>query len=72
MGADTIALIMGLILTGIFGFIGWIIKAKFSKLEDVDTRLTKVEVKMDVLGDINTALNQLRTDVEIIKTKLEK
>lgn len=72
MGLETIALIMGLILTGIFGFVGWLIKAKFTKLEEVDSRLTKVEVKLDVLGDINTTLNQLRTDVEIIKAKLEK
>lgn len=71
MGLEALAIIVGLLLTGIFGFVGWLIKAKFTKLEEVDTRLTKVETKLDVLGDINTTLNKLRTDVEIIKAKME-
>lgn len=71
MGLEALAIIVGLLLTGVFGFVGWLIKAKFTKLEEVDTRLTKVETKLDVLGDINTTLNKLRTDVEIIKAKME-
>ena len=71
MGLEALAIIVGLLLTGIFGFIGWLIRQKFVKLEEVDLRLTKVETKLDVLGDINTTLNKLRTDVEIIKAKME-
>ena len=71
MGVETLIIIGGLLLTGIFGFMGWLIKAKFTKLEEVDLRLTKVETKLDVLGDIYNTLSTLRTDVEIIKSKLE-
>lgn len=68
----TIAWILGIILTGVFGFVGWIVRGKFTKVEELENRLTKIEVKMDVLGDINNTLNTLRTDIEIIKAKLEK
>ena len=63
--------VVGIVLVGLLGFIGWLIKDRFKKLEDVDSRLTKVETKLDVLGDINATLNKLRTDVEIIKIQVE-
>ncbi len=63
--------IVGVVLVGLLGFIGWLIKDRFKKLEDVDSRLTKVETKLDVLGDINATLNKLKTDVEIIKIQVE-
>lgn len=63
--------IVGIVLVGLLGFIGWLIKDRFKKLEDVDSRLTKVETKLDVLGDINATLNKLKTDVEIIKIQVE-
>lgn len=63
--------LVGVVLVGLLGFIGWLIKDRFKKLEDVDSRLTKVETKLDVLGDINATLNKLRTDVEIIKIQVE-
>ena len=72
MDIVTAAWVIGLLIAGVFAFIGWLIRDRFKKLEDVDTRLTKVETKLDVLGDINATLNKLRTDVEIIKAKLEK
>lgn len=71
MGVETVIWIMGFIVLGILGFIGWLVRDRFKKLEDVDTRLVKVETKLDVLGDINNTLNTLRTDIEIIKAKLE-
>lgn len=63
--------LVGIILVGLLSFIGWLVRDRFKKLEDVDSRLTKVETKLDVLGDINATLNQLRTDVEIIKIQVE-
>jgi len=63
--------VVGIVLVGLLGFIGWLIKDRFKKLEDVDSRLTKVETKLDVLGDINATLNKLKTDVEIIKIQVE-
>ena len=64
--------VVGLLVAGVFSFIGWLIRDRFKKLEDVDSRLIKVEVKLDVLGDINTTLHALRTDVELIKQRLER
>ena len=63
--------LVGIVLVGLLGFIGWLIKDRFKKLEEVDSRLTKVETKLDVLGDINATLNKLKTDVEIIKIQVE-
>lgn len=63
--------LVGVVLVGLLGFIGWLIKDRFKKLEEVDSRLTKVETKLDVLGDINATLNKLKTDVEIIKIQVE-
>lgn len=71
MGIEAVIWIVGLIVVGILGFIGWLVRDRFKKLEEVDTRLVKVETKLDVLGDINNTLNTLRTDIEIIKAKLE-
>ena len=58
------------ICLGVAGFIGWIIRNRFDKIDDLEERLIKVETKLDVLGDINSTLHQLRTDIEIIKTKI--
>lgn len=66
-GADLVTLI-GM---GCFAFIGWLVKHKFNTIDDLDNRLTKVETKLDVLGDISKTLNELRTDVEVIKNSLE-
>lgn len=63
--------VVGIVVVGLLGFIGWLIKDRFKKLEEVDSRLTKVETKLDVLGDINATLNKLKTDVEIIKIQVE-
>ena len=63
--------LVGALVMGLLSFIGWLIRDRFKKLEDVDSRLTKVETKLDVLGDINATLNKLRTDVEIIKIQVE-
>ncbi len=71
MGIEAALWILGIIVVGILGFIGWLVRDRFKKLEEVDTRLIKVETKLDVLGDINNTLNTLRTDIEIIKAKLE-
>jgi len=71
MGLEGVIFLVGVILVGMCAFIGWLVRDRFKKLEEVDTRLTKVETKLDVLGDIYNTLSTLRTDVEIIKSKLE-
>ena len=72
MGLEGVIFLVGVILVGMCAFIGWLVRDRFKKLEEVDTRLTKVETKLDVLGDIYNTLSTLRTDVEIIKSKLEQ
>ena len=72
MEPATAVWVVGLLIMGVFGFIGWLIRDRFKKLEDVDSRLIKVETKLDVLGDINTTLHALRTDVELIKQRLQQ
>ena len=67
LGLDLVTLI-GM---GCFCFIGWLIKHKFNAVDELDTRMTKVETKLDVLGDIRTTLSELRTDVEVIKKSLD-
>lgn len=71
MTATAAIWLVGIVLVGLLSFIGWLVRDRFKKLEEVDTRLTKVETKLDVLGDINATLNKLRTDVEIIKIQVE-
>ncbi len=71
MEPTTAVWFIGLVIVGLLSFIGWLVRDRFKKLEDVDSRLTKVETKLDVLGDINATLNKLRTDVEIIKIQVE-
>ena len=71
MTATAAVWLVGIVLVGLLSFIGWLVRDRFKKLEEVDTRLTKVETKLDVLGDINATLNKLRTDVEIIKIQVE-
>ena len=71
MDAVTATWLVGLLITGVLGFIGWIIKDKFTQIDQIDTRLVTVETKMNVLGDINTTLHLLRTDIEIIKVRME-
>lgn len=71
MGVEAAIWFIGIVIVGVLGFVGWLIRDRFKKLEEVDTRLVKVETKLDVLGDINNTLNTLRTDIELIKQKLE-
>lgn len=72
MEATTAAWVIGIIVAGVFSFLGWVLRRKLVKIDDVENRLTRVETKLDVLGDISTTLHMLRTDVEIIKVRLEK
>ena len=72
MDATTAAWVVGAMLAGLFSFLGWVLRRKLVKIDDVESRLTKVETKLDVLGDISTTLHVLRTDVEIIKVRLEE
>lgn len=68
MSIETFVLIA---LTGMLGFVGWTIRGRLTQIDDLASRVTVLETKLDVLGDISETLHQLRTSVEIIKTKLQ-
>jgi len=72
MTTPTAVWAVGILVTAFVSFFGYILRKKWDKVGDIEHRLTKVETKLDVLGDINSTLHQLRTDVEIIKVQLER
>lgn len=55
----------------VIGFIGWLVKEKFTLLDNVERRTTNLEAKLNVLGDINEILGGLKTDIAVIKNSLE-
>jgi len=66
--------IMEIILAGMMLLVGyfiWIIKRYQNKVDEMDNRLTKVETILTVLGDIKDDLAFLRTDVAVIKSRLD-
>jgi len=71
MDAVTATWVVGILISGVLAFIGWLIRGKFTQVDEMDDRLIQVETKMNVLGDINQTLHQLRTDIEIIKVRME-
>lgn len=54
----------------IMGYLLWLIKRYQIKVDELDNRVTKVETIMDLLGDIRSDLSAMKTDIEVIKTKL--
>lgn len=54
----------------IMGYLLWLIKRYQTKVDDLDSRVTKVETIMGLLGDIRSDLSSMKTDIEVIKTKL--
>ena len=64
--------IIGAIVLGVLAFIGWLTRHKYQQLEKLGERVTVLETKIDVLGDINETLHLLRTDIEVIKVKIER
>ena len=61
-----------MIVGSIMGYLMWVVKRYQTKVDELDTRMTKVETIMELLGDIQTNLNTVKTDVEVIKSKLSQ
>lgn len=55
----------------VVGFIAWLIQLKLKQIDNINDRVTTIETKLDVMGDINTSLAELKTDVAVIKHRLE-
>lgn len=64
--------IINLVIVSVLAFVGWLIRERFVALDSLETRVTTLETKLDVMGDINSALSELKTDVAVIKHKLEQ
>ena len=57
---------------GVVGFLGWLLREKLTQLEMTERRVTVLETKLNVLGDINEVLGTLKTDVAVIKNSLAR
>ena len=60
-----------IVIMAVVGFIGWLIQLKLKQIDSINDRVTTIETKLDVMGDINTSLAELKTDVAVIKHRLE-
>lgn len=60
-----------LVVTGLMGILWWQVKRYITKVDDIDTRLVKVEVIMEMLGDIKTEIGDIRQDVAVIKSRTQ-
>jgi len=60
-----------IVIMAVVGFIAWLIQLKLKQIDSINDRVTTIETKLDVMGDINTSLAELKTDVAVIKHRLE-
>lgn len=60
-----------IVIMAVVGFIAWLIQLKLKQIDSINDRVTTIETKLDVMGDINASLAELKTDVAVIKHRLE-
>ena len=53
------------------GFLGWLMQTKVKQIETLNDRVTTIETKLQVMGDIRESLGEIKTDVAVIMNKLE-
>ena len=63
--------IIMLCIVTLAGFLGWLMQTKFKQIETINDRVTTIETKLQVMGDIRQALGEIKTDVAVIMNKLE-
>ena len=63
--------IIMLAIVTIAGFMGWLMQTKFRQIETINDRVTTIETKLQVMGDIRQSLGEIKTDVAVIMHKLE-
>lgn len=63
--------IIMLAIVTIAGFFGWLMQTKFKQIETLNDRVTTIETKLQVMGDIRESLGEIKTDVAVIMHKLE-
>ena len=63
--------IIMLCIVTLAGFLGWLVQTKFKQIETINDRVTTIETKLQVMGDIREALGEIKTDVAVIMNRLE-
>lgn len=63
--------IIMLAIVTLAGFLGWLVQTKFKQIETINDRVTTIETKLQVMGDIRQSLGEIKTDVAVIMNKLE-
>lgn len=63
--------IIMLCIVTLASFLGWLMQTKFKQIETINDRVTTIETKLQVMGDIREALGEIKTDVAVIMHKLE-
>lgn len=56
----------------LLGAFGYFFKRYSSKVDELENRMVKVETIMTSLLDIHKDIQQVKTDVEVIKVKLSR
>lgn len=64
--------LMQYITSGVVGILFWVIKTKSSQINSLETRVTTLETTLNIIGDLNKTLNDLKVDVEVIKNRLNQ
>ena len=62
--------VLMVVLGGIMAFLWWTVRKYILKVDDLETRVTKLETVMYMLGDIRSDIGQVKTDVEVIKARM--
>ena len=68
--ASLIEVIVMTFMTGALGYIGWSMRQLVMKVDDHEKRLVKVETILDILGDIREDIGTIKTDVEVLKSRM--
>ena len=63
--------IIMLAIVTLAGFLGQLLQTKFKQIETINDRVTTIETKLQVMGDIRESLGEIKTDVAVIMHKLE-
>lgn len=56
----------------VLGCFGWFLRNYKDKVDQLETRMVKLETIIELLGNIKQDLNDVKIDVVEIKTKIDK
>lgn len=56
----------------VLGCFGWFLRNYKDKVDQLETRMVKLETIIELLGNIKQDITEVKIDVVAIKTKIEK